>query len=71
MVGGLHARGPDHRRAERQLQLSVDHQPTEQNQPDRHAGLGGGFPHHCVVVCAKVRRDKMFANILHKFKHEV
>lgn len=30
VAGGLHARGPRHRSAERQLQLSVDHQSTEQ-----------------------------------------
>lgn len=36
VAGGLHPGGPVHRAAERQLQLSVDHQSTQQEQPDRN-----------------------------------
>lgn len=34
VAGRLHAGGPVHCTAERQLQLPVDHQPTQQKQPD-------------------------------------
>lgn len=36
VAGGLHVCGPLHRAAERQLQLAVDHQPPQQEQPDRN-----------------------------------
>lgn len=41
VAGGVHPSGPVHRTAERQLQLPVDHQSTQQGQPDRHVTFEG------------------------------
>lgn len=56
----LHGRGLNHCWAERQLQFFVDHQSTQQRQPNGNVGLRWGIPHNCVLVCAKVCRDKIF-----------
>lgn len=36
VAGGLHVCGPLHCAAEGQLQLAMDHQPPQQEQPDRN-----------------------------------
>ena len=57
VAGELQLSGSDHRWAQRQLQLSVDHLPTEQKQPDINAELKWGISHHRVLDCAKVYSD--------------
>lgn len=54
----LQVRRLDHCWAERQLQLFVDHQSTQQSQPNGNVGLGWGISHNGVLVCAKVCRRK-------------
>ena len=67
VAGGLHAWGPVHRTTEKQLQLSVDHQSSQQKNTDRNVKNGKGIPYHCVLVCAKVRNEKMLKNVLPSF----
>lgn len=54
VAGGLHACGPVHCAAEGQLQLAVDHQPPQQDEPDRDVTLWGWILHYSLLVHAKV-----------------
>lgn len=63
VAGEVLCRGFDHRGAERQLQLPVDHQSAQQTQPDRNVGIEGergeggrsGVPDHRLLDCAEVK----------------